>query len=408
MSSPTPNNDTAQQRRERLLLAQAERQRARELEIARQEAEFAAEMDRLEEEAAREAEEKRVAEEKRQAEERRMEEERRVFEEQRKKQEAIAEKKKVEEMRLAEVKRREEARLANEAAAEAEEKQVREQAYLKLVEENKKEKEKAARELAKRTKPIPAAKQRQVDVVPPPRSSGSKKTSFKSKSVISDDSDDAGVEKEREATPRGVKRKRTTKMIVMVNKTPAVDDDFDPEDGNDNEDEDPASPLDPSTTRPACSRCVLIGKSDECRPQSTRQRTQACELCHLQRQRCSWSGDNASRRARGKRAKIEEEEVYEGPASRVAARSLGGSEVVDRFDRVEQCLGALERYASRSATALERIATILERIGENQLGRKEEAEPEEDEDGEGEEDEEEAENEEERRVKIREGKRRAE
>ncbi|KAJ3791693.1 hypothetical protein GGU11DRAFT_826624, partial [Lentinula aff. detonsa] len=249
------------------------------------------------------------------------------------------------------------------------------------VEENKKEKEKAARELAKRTKPIPAAKQRQVDVVPPPRSSGSKKTSFKSKSVISDDSDDAGVEREREATPRGVKRKRTTKMIVMVNKTPAVDDDFDPEDGNDNEDEDPASHLDPLTTRPACSRCVLIG---------------------------NWSGDNASRRARGKRAKIEEEEVYEGPASRVAARSLGGSEVVDRFDRVEQRLGALERYASRSATALERIATILERIGENQLGRKEEAEPEEDEDGEGEEDEEEAENEEERRTKIREGKRHAE
>ncbi|KAJ3779708.1 hypothetical protein GGU10DRAFT_381934 [Lentinula aff. detonsa] len=208
MSSPTPNNDTAQQRWERLLLAQAERQRARELEIARQEAEFAAEMDRLEEEAAREAEEKRVAEEKRRAEERRMEEERRL--------EAIAEKKKVEEMRLAEVKRREEARLADEAVAEAEEKQVREQAYSKLVEENEKEKEKAARELAKRTKPIPAAKQRQVDVVPLPRSSGSKKTSFKSKSVISDDSDDAGVEKEREATLRGVKRKRTTKMIVMV------------------------------------------------------------------------------------------------------------------------------------------------------------------------------------------------
>ncbi|KAJ3978829.1 hypothetical protein F5890DRAFT_1559590 [Lentinula detonsa] len=364
MSSPTPTNDTTQQRRERLLLAQAERQRARELEIARQEAE----------------------------------------------QEVIAEKKKNEEVRLAEIKRREEARLAEEAAAEAEEKQVRERAYSKLVEENKKEKEKAARELAKRTKHVPAAKQRQVNVVLPPRSSGSKK-SFKSKSVISDDSDDAGVEKEREATPRGVKRKRTTKMIAMGNKIPAVDDDFNPEDDNDDEDEDPASPLNPSKTRSACSRCVLIGKSDECRPQSTRRRTQACELCHLQRQRCSWSGDNASRRARGKRAKIEDEEVYAGPASRVAARSLGGSELIDRFDRVEQRLGALERYASRSTMALERIATILERIGENQLGRKEETEQEGDEDGEGEEDEEEEENEEneeERRNEICEGKKRAE
>ncbi|KAJ3791834.1 hypothetical protein GGU11DRAFT_750987 [Lentinula aff. detonsa] len=51
------NTKTAQQRRERLLAAQAERQRLCDEEIAMQEAEFAAEMERLEEEVARDQEE---------------------------------------------------------------------------------------------------------------------------------------------------------------------------------------------------------------------------------------------------------------------------------------------------------------------------------------------------------------
>ncbi|KAJ3980510.1 hypothetical protein F5890DRAFT_1477675 [Lentinula detonsa] len=57
----------------------------------------------------------------------------------------------------------------------------------------------------------------------PPQQLGSKSKSFKSNSVISDESDDAGVEKEREATPRGMKRKRMIKMITMGGKAPKLD-----------------------------------------------------------------------------------------------------------------------------------------------------------------------------------------
>ncbi|KAJ3978736.1 hypothetical protein F5890DRAFT_1559775 [Lentinula detonsa] len=383
MSSTSNDNETIQQRRERILQAQAARQQAREEEVARQEAEFAAEMEKVEaeEKAAREAEERRKAEEKRIAEEKLAEERQ------------LAEAMRLEEQRISELRRFEE-EIVNENK--------------RVAEENREGQEKTAKELEKRQKRTPSTKQRTVDVVVPSRPFGSKNKIFKSKSVISDDSDDAGAEKEREATPRGVKRKRATKMVAMGGKTPAMDDEFDPEDDSEDEDEEIASPISPSKTRSACSRCVMIGKSDECRPQSTRRRTQACELCHLQRQRCSWSGNNSSRRARGKRAKVEDDEVYTGPASRVASRSSGGSELVDRFDRVEQRLGALERYASRSAMALERIAATLETMGEKQYGIREKAEQE-DEDGEGEEDEEENEvNKEKWKREIREGKKRAE
>ncbi|KAJ3991266.1 hypothetical protein F5050DRAFT_1812736 [Lentinula boryana] len=310
--------------------------------------------------------------------------------------------------RREDAKRREEKRLAEEVAAEAEDKQERDYAYAKLIGESKKEKEKAANELAKRMKHHPAAKQRQVDVVITPRPSGSKNKSFKSKSVISDDSEDAGVEVGMKE--RGVKRKRTIKMIAKNATTPDSDDGFEP-DSNREDDDAPQSPPNPSQPRSACSRCSFLGKAAECRPQSTQRRTQACELCHLQRQRCSWSGNNASRQARGKRVKIEVEELYEGPASRIAARGFGGSEVLDQLDHLKQRLGALERYASRSTMALERMVAILvwnEQREQNVQGEGEmEGEEEEDQDGEGEEDEEEVEGAK-RREEIREGKKRAE
>ncbi|KAJ3979789.1 hypothetical protein F5890DRAFT_1558323 [Lentinula detonsa] len=204
MSTTSNDSETIQQWRERILQAQAARQRAREEEIARQEAEFAAEMERIEaeEKAAREAQEKAAQEAK--------------------KQEELAEKKRKEKCRIAEERRR-----AEEATAEAEDERVRSAAYAKLVEENRVKREKAAKELEKRQQRNPPAKSQPVTVVPPPRSSGSKSKVFKSKSVISNDSDDTGVvEEAQEADSRGKKRKRPIKMIAMGSKTPPVDDDF--------------------------------------------------------------------------------------------------------------------------------------------------------------------------------------
>ncbi|KAJ3992250.1 hypothetical protein F5050DRAFT_1811685 [Lentinula boryana] len=159
MSSNPNNTETAQQCCECLLSAQVERQQIRGKEITRQEAEFAAEMDQLEEEVAREEEEKRLAEERRVEEERqiaeekwitkvKLAEERRIAEEKCVNEERLAEKKRVEEERvavekkkqqkeLAEAKRQRE--LAEDAMAEAEEEQVQTIVFAKLVEENRKE-----------------------------------------------------------------------------------------------------------------------------------------------------------------------------------------------------------------------------------------------------------------------------
>ncbi|KAJ3735493.1 hypothetical protein DFJ43DRAFT_1036977 [Lentinula guzmanii] len=224
MSTNPNNSETIQQRRERILQAQAARQRAREEEIARQEAEFAAEMERIEaeekiareaeEKAAREAEEKRKAEEqrieeeRRRKEERRVAEEKRIAEERRKKQEELVEARKQEEKQ-----RRAEERLAEEAAAAEEEERERASAFAKLVEENKKEKERAAEDLEKRRKHT-TKPHRGINVEIPVPPSGSRRKIFKSKAVISDDSDEEGDGKSKESAPRGVKRKRTIKMIA--------------------------------------------------------------------------------------------------------------------------------------------------------------------------------------------------
>ncbi|KAJ3780027.1 hypothetical protein GGU10DRAFT_381318 [Lentinula aff. detonsa] len=150
-------------------------------------------MERIEaeEKATREVEEKRQAEEQRE-EERKAEEER--VARKKKKEQEVAEKKRLEERRIAEERRR-----VEEATAEAEDERVRSAAYAKLVEENRVEQEKAAKELERQQKK-PVAKAQPVTVVIPPRTLGSKKKIFKSKSVISDDSD---IE-EREVMPAPV------------------------------------------------------------------------------------------------------------------------------------------------------------------------------------------------------------
>ncbi|KAJ3979476.1 hypothetical protein F5890DRAFT_1636742 [Lentinula detonsa] len=363
--SNASNDETIQQRCERILQAQAARQRAREEEIARQEAEFAAEMERIEveEKAAREAEEKRKAEEQRVAEEKRRAEEKRIAKEQRMEEQQRQE----EEKRVAEEKKK----------LEVEKKKLRQKrstAYTRLVEENKKEKERAAKELERRQKSISKPPQPDVQVLVPTTSP--RRKTFKSKAIISDESDDEVVEQPREVMPRGAKRKRTIKMIAKGG------DNLDPDvEKGDNT----SLPPDPSQPHSACSRCVMIGRPSDCRPQSTRRPTQACEL--------------------------DEDDVYEGPAVRVGERRrVEGTEVAEQLARIAEQNQDLVKLLRQSLVVQEQMLGIMVRAEKRGMEAMEESEKgeDEDEDGEGEEDEEEIENEEEKRAKIREGKKRAE
>ncbi|KAJ3791616.1 hypothetical protein GGU11DRAFT_751389 [Lentinula aff. detonsa] len=380
MSTTANDNETIQQRRERILQAQATRQRAREEEIARQEAEFAAEMERIEaeEKTAREAEEKaaREAEEKRRAEEQRIEEEKRREEE----------KKIAEERRIAEEQKKKQEAAIAEAAAEAEDEQERATAFTKLVAENKVEKEKAARELEKRRKPT--AKSSRVDVEIPVSTSSPRRRTFKSKAIISEDSSDEVVEQPREVIPRGTKRKRTIKMIAKGG------DNDDPE--GEKSDREVPPPPDLSQPRPPCSRCVIIGRPSECRPQSSRKHAQ-------------YATSNAND---GKKVKLDDE-VYEGPAARVGDRRIEGPGVVEQLVIIASQNKDLLEIARRSLVLQEKMLGIMARREKREIdamggseSEKEEKEDE-DEDGEGEEDEEEV-NEERRRREIREGKKRVE
>ncbi|KAJ3791830.1 hypothetical protein GGU11DRAFT_761270 [Lentinula aff. detonsa] len=363
MLSTPKTTKTAQQCRKHLTLAQAEHQRARDEEIARQEAEFAAEMERLEEEVAREEEERQLAkEQQRIAEEKRIAktkvaEEKRSAEEKHVNEEKLAEEKRVEEERVAAEKRRAEVAAASKR---------RNTALNQLLENSCEQKEKAARELEKRREQAPPTKRTAVTVMIPPRVS-----------VISDESDDVAVDEEPEGTLQGVKRKQPIKMIARTKRNPLPP---------------------PNLVRHACDAFYLVN------PRHVIPNQRNNKLRH--RQRCSWIEAHASRQSRGKWTKIEEDEVYKGPASRVAARTFGGPEVLERFAGIEHRLLELERYASRLTKALKRKEKReLGAMGGNEEGDEEE---EEDKDGEGEEDEEEENNEEKRRAKIHEGKQRAE
>ncbi|KAJ3792035.1 hypothetical protein GGU11DRAFT_866384 [Lentinula aff. detonsa] len=133
------------------------------------------------------------------------------------------------------------------------------------------------------------------------------------------------------------------------------------------------------------------------------------------RQRCSWIGDHASRRSRGKRAKVEDD-IYRGPAASVTDRKFEGPGITEQLLALSGQNIELTQLLRRSLEVQEKMLGIMvraERRVIEAMGESEKDEGEDDdadEDGEGEEDEEvENENEEEKRRRmIREGKRRAE
>ncbi|KAJ3792377.1 hypothetical protein GGU11DRAFT_860951 [Lentinula aff. detonsa] len=247
------------------------------------------------------------------------------------------------------------------------------------------EKEKAVRELEKQRKPT--AKSSRVNVEIPVSTSSPRQRNFKSKAIISEDSSDEVVEQP------------TIKMIAKGG------DNYNPEE--EKSDKDVPSPPDLSQPRPACSCCVMIGRPLECHPQSSRWQAQACAVCHQQHQRCSWSGDNAACRSRGKKVKLDDE-VYEGPAARVGERRIEGPGVMEQLAIIAGQNKDLINISRRSLILQQRILHLLVRRERREEAR-EEVEKSEDEDGEGEEDEEEKEkNDEKRKREIREGKKRAE
>ncbi|KAJ3979188.1 hypothetical protein F5890DRAFT_1559059 [Lentinula detonsa] len=268
--------------------------------------------------------------------------------------EIAAEKKRLEEKKLVEQKRRaEEKQKETERVA-----QERAKALQKLAEDKRKEEDarvKVTEELAKRREASRTCCRRCP-------------TSFRTPNLpVRDESEELTEEEEEQPTPRGVKQKV---MTVMIGNAPDPNDGYDPASGDDGED--PASPS-PSQSRPPCDH---------------------------------WSGENAARRSRVKRTKLEDE-VYEGPTRRVTERRIGMEQVAmfaEHNREVERRLQVIERYTGRTAMAMERVAMALEGLGG---GKKREEEDNEDREGDDKEEEEEEE-EEERRRKIREGKKRAE
>ncbi|KAJ3978788.1 hypothetical protein F5890DRAFT_1559657 [Lentinula detonsa] len=377
-------------------------------------------MARLEEEAAKEEEERRLAEEKRIEEEKRVKEEKRVAEEKRAAEERrIAEEKLAEERRIAEAMRLEDERIAElkkfeeellieekraaeekrkelekvaelkrredkraaDAAEDAEEEREQNAAYVKLVEENRKEREKAAKELERRQRRAPAAKARAVDVVVPPRPSGSRSKVFKSKSVISDDSDVMDVDKEQVETPQGVKRKRPIKMIAKKDNVPAPIGDFDAEEEDrEEEEEEREVPSPPNVVQRARDAFYL-------------------------RQRCSWIEDHASRRSRGKRARVEDE-MYQGPATRVGERRrVEGTDIAEQLARIAGQNQDLVKLLRQSLVVQEKMLGIMVRAENRVIEAMGESEK--DDDEEEDEEEKERDDEEKKRKEVREGKRRA-
>ncbi|KAJ3791805.1 hypothetical protein GGU11DRAFT_823815, partial [Lentinula aff. detonsa] len=228
-----------------------------------------------------------------------------------------------------------------------------------LIEENKKEKEKAAKELEKRRNPT--SKLHRVEVEIPLTTSSPRRRIFKSKAIISEESGDEVVEQPREMIPRGTKRKRTIKMIAKGGPAEATIDNDTP------------LPPDNSQPRPACSRCVMISRPSDCRPQSTTRPTQACK----------------------------------GPAARIGERRSEGNEAAEQLARIAEQNQDIIGLLRKSIVVQEQMLGIMVRAERRVIEAMGESDKGEDEDGEGEEDEEEIE-EVKRREEIREGKKRAE
>ncbi|KAJ3979627.1 hypothetical protein F5890DRAFT_1558510 [Lentinula detonsa] len=162
--------------------------------------------------------------------------------------------------------------------------------------------------------------------------------------------------------------------------------------------------------RSTCSRCVLVGKTVDCRPQNASRPTQACIVCHQQRQHCSWSGNNAARRMQAKRSKTKDD-IYEGPAARVEERRFEGPGIPEQLAAIVVQNNDMINIARRSLVMQEKMLGILARRERREIeakgGSESEREEDEDEDGEGEDDEEEVE-ETKRREQICKGKKRVE
>ncbi|KAJ4000015.1 hypothetical protein F5050DRAFT_1804495 [Lentinula boryana] len=199
---------------------------------ARQEEEFAAEMQWLEEEAVREAEEQRIAEEKKKEEER------------------LAEERKKEEERIAEQEKQEEACCA----------QAQDAAFCRMVEESRKEKAKAAQELAERWERAASAASRRMGMMTPREPSGSKQKIYKLAAIVCDLSDEEiaeGKEKEKGITPRGVKRNR----LRMIGGLPGGDSDPGSEEDDDDEEPEPSNKT-PLVGKPRPALCVTANGND--------------------------------------------------------------------------------------------------------------------------------------------------
>ncbi|KAJ3978274.1 hypothetical protein F5890DRAFT_1560662 [Lentinula detonsa] len=130
------------------------------------------------------------------------------------------------------------------------------------------------------------------------------------------------------------------------------------------------------------------------------------------RQRCSWIADHASRRSRGKQAKVEDE-ICRGPATRITDRKFEGPGISEQLAVLSEQNTELIHLLCRSLEVQEKMLGIMVKKEEQEVDKREEeekSEDENDEDGEGEDNEEEKEknDEEKKRKEICEGKKRAE
>ncbi|KAJ3990942.1 hypothetical protein F5050DRAFT_1813217 [Lentinula boryana] len=273
-----------------------------------------------------------------------------------------AEEKRLAEERIAKQKKEEERIVAEERKEEERRALARDAAFHRMVEENRKEKEKARAE-----RQLRGGLRAPLEKI------------YKSMSIVPDSSEEANEpESTQVPTPGGVKR---TRMIARIGGPPSDDSKHGSGDEEDEDDDEEEPDQVPSKT--PCSRCVSQGKPRECKPH--------------------WSGNNTSWRSRSKRMKVDHAESGEclGDTRRIAEKKFGGVEFGGKLDGLERRLGALERFASRLTMA------ILVRREEREMGREENInkdEEEEDKDGEGEEEK----SEEEKREEVREGKKRAE
>ncbi|KAJ3791653.1 hypothetical protein GGU11DRAFT_827648, partial [Lentinula aff. detonsa] len=153
-----------------------------------------------------------------------------------------------------------------------------------------------------------------------------RRKAFKSKAIISNESDDEMIEQPQEVIPRGTKRKRTIKMIAKGMSSSGPD-----------------------------------GDKEPIPEQSTGRQAQACAVCHQQRQRCSWSGDNAACRSWGKRVKVDED-VYEGPAARVGERRRNeGTELAEQLSKIAEQNQDLVKLLQQSLVVQERMLGVMVR-----------------------------------------------